>query len=112
MPCQPVAEQRGDFVRQAQDGVARTAGAMVPGPGEQVFEFLVVQARDQWRDEYADRDAGGSQFFHCFQACVGRAGARLELPRQCSVQCGQRNGDVRQVLSGQFGPQIGVANDE
>ena len=112
MCVQPLAEQSGDLVRQAQQRVARARRPMVAGYRKQHLEFPVVEAGYQRRDECRDGDAGVSQSPHGLQPRMRRAGPRFELTRECAIERGQGNADVRQLPLREFGPEVDVTNDQ
>ena len=112
MRLEPVAEQRRDLARQAQDDVAGAAGAGVAGGLEQGLDLVVVEAGDHRADRDPHRAAGLGQAADREQTALGSGGARLHRAGEPAVEGGDGEPGRGQAVRAHRTEEVGVALDQ
>ena len=105
---QPLLEDRLHLVGQAQQHVAGVARARFRGGGEDVLQFVVVEAGDHRRGQHAAGNAGGAQAADRLEAAARSRGAGLQAALQFVVERRHADEHVHQVVPGQVLQQVQV----
>ena len=105
---QPGFEQLLQFVRQAQDHVARMAGAGGMGGFEDGFHVAVVDHGDDGRGHHAHGNAGVGELFHHVEPPLRRRGAGFQAPVQFAIQRGDGDVNAGEVVLGQPAEDVDV----
>ena len=109
---EPVAEQRADLARQAEDDVAGAGDAGLLGGGEDRLDLVVVEAGDDRRDRDPRRDAGLGEAAEGEEAALRRGGAGLHGAGEAAVEGGDGEAGGGEAGVGHLGEDVGVALDQ
>ncbi len=111
MGFQPGAEQRRDFMRQADQDVIDVLRAGHGKPRHHLFDLMIVDRRDDRRHVGRYRHAGFGQASDRGDPPFGMGRARLQRARDLGIERGDRNHHRDQIVARQIGKQVDVAQD-
>jgi len=109
---EPLLEERGDGVREAQGDVAGEASTRIDSSGDDGRHFVIGEAGDDGSDEDAGGNASLGESFDGGEARGRRGGARLHDFAEISVESSHGNEDGDGIDGRELGEHVDVAGDE
>ncbi|CRI62855.1 hypothetical protein THIOKS1100004 [Thiocapsa sp. KS1] len=108
----PGIEQLRDLARQTDEQAAGTGSTRCGGALQDAFQIHIRQARDQRRDQNADRHAGLREPPHDLQASLRRGRPRLQPTGQVRIEARHRDLHRDQSKLGHRDQQVQIAQDQ